>query len=406
MNFEGGTNLSLKNIAVIGSGLMGHGIAQVVAMSGQEVSLIDISNELLAKAIVKINESLTKLSVKGKIAENPDHILKRIKTTTNLRNGVNSADYVIEAVPEDIQLKRKIISEVDSYAPEHAILATNTSGLSITAIAEATGRKDRVIGMHWMNPPQVMKLVEIIASKYTDDDVLQSTLELCRRYDKETVTAKKDVWFFLAARARAGWSIECNLMYLRGEATAGEIDAIARHKFRLPMGEFELMDFTGAVDIRPSGVKSTEQIMKTYPQFEPWPILLSVYKYLSQELWQPMGEKKLSGVKTGKGFYEYPEGKYAKPAIPQELAEKIEPTQPIAPAANVAAWCVTNKVGSIEDVNKAFRLAFGWPKGIFEYVDEYGVDSILATLAAKEQKAPHWLRDFYVSDPLLIGWKS
>jgi len=385
---------------------MGHGIAQVIAVSGQEVSLIDISDELLAKAMLKIEGSLAKLSAKGKIAENPDDVLKRIRTTTSLQSGISSADYVIEAVPEDIQLKRKIMSEADSYAPRHAILATNTSGLSITAIAEATNRKGRVIGMHWMNPPQVMKLVEIITSKYTDEDVLQTTLGLCQRYGKETVTAKKDVWYFLAARARAGWSVESNLMYLHEEATAGEIDAVARYKFGLPMGEFELMDFTGAVDIRPSGLKSTQEIVKTFPEFEPWPVLLSAYQYLSEALWQPMSGKKLSGVKTGKGFYEYPDDKYSKPTIPQELAEKVEPIQLIAPAVNVAAWCVSNGVGSIEDVNKAFRLAFGWPKGILEYVDEYGIDNILGTLEAKEQKAPGWLKDFYTSDPLLTGWKS
>ena len=385
---------------------MGHGIAQVVAMSEQEVSLIDISDELLAKAMHKVKDNLAKLSAKGKMTESPDDVLKRIRTTTNLQSGVSNADYVIEAVPEDIQLKREISGEVDSYAPKHAILATNTSGLSITAIAEATNRKDKVIGMHWMNPPQVMKLVEVITSKYTDEDVLQSTLGLCQKYGKETVIAQKDVWFFLAARARAGWTVECNLMYVRGEATATEIDAAARYTFGLPMGEFELMDFTGAVDIRPSGLKSTQKILKTFPEFEPWPVLLAVYEYLSKELWQPMSERKLSGVKTGKGFYEYPEGKYSKPSIPQELAEKIEPIELIAPAVNVAAWCVSNRVGNIEDVNKAFRLAFGWPKGIFEYVEEFGINDIAATLAAKEEKAPGWLRDFYVADHLLAGWHS
>ena len=119
-----------------------------------------------------------------------------------------------------------------------------------------------------------------------------------------------------------------------------------------------------------------------------------------------MSEKKLSGVKTGKGFYEYPEGKYVKPSLRQELAEKIEPIQLISPAINVAAWCVSNGVGSIEDVNKAFRLAFGWPKGIFEYVEDFGIDNIVANLAAKHKQAPGWLQGFYEVDPLLAKWKS
>jgi len=397
--------LSIDKIAVIGSGLMGYGIAQVAAISGQEVSLIDIKEEFLAKAMQKISESLNRLSTKGRIQESPGSILKRIKTTTDLRNGVSSVDCLIEAVYEDINLKRQVLGEVDQCTPRHTILASNTSGLSVTVMAEATKRREKVIGMHWMNPPQLMRLVEVIKSKYTDEETYKSILCLCRRYGKEPVTAKKDTWYFLAARARAGWTVESNLMYMRSEANIQEIDAVARYRVGLPMGEFELMDFVGAVDIRPSGVKSTEQIIENYPEFEPWPVLLKVFRYLSEELWQPMSEKGLNGVKTGKGFYEYPKGKYAKPEVPEELAVKVDPVQLMAPALNVAAWCVSNRVGSIEDVNKSFRLAFGWPKGIFEFVNEYGADKIMSVLKEKEERAPGWLRDFYKVDPLLANWK-
>lgn len=396
--------MPIERVAVIGSGLMGHGIAQVAATSGQEVSLIDTSDELLGKAAQRIKESLSKFSEKGKIQESPESILKRIRTTTNLADGVSNADYVIEAVFEDINLKGKVLSQVDISAPKHAILATNTSGLSITAIAEATKRREKVIGMHWMNPAQIMRLVEVIKSNYTDEETLQSTLDLCHRYGKETVIAQKDVWFFLAARAHAGWSIEANLIYLRKEADFKEIDAIARYKIGLPMGEFELMDFTGTVDIRTKGLKSAEEILKTHPEFEPWPTFLAVYRYLANELWRPMVEKGLSGIKTGKGFYQYPEEKYVKPEIPKELAEKIDPIQLLAPAINVAAWCVTNGVGSIDDVNKSFRLAYGWPKGIFEFVDEYGVNNIISVLKVKEEKALEWQKGLYKVDPLLTTW--
>jgi len=398
--------VKIDKVAVIGSGLMGHGIAQVAAMSGQEVSLIDVSEEPLAKAMQKIEASVKKLSEKGKIQEKPAEVQKRIKTTTNLGDAVKDVDCVIEAVFEDINLKREVWKEVDEHAPKHAILATNTSGLSITFIADATKRKEKVIGMHWMNPPQIMKLIEIIRGKYTDDETLQDTLDLCERYDKETVISQKDVWFFLAARARTGWSVECNLMYMRKEADFKELDAVARYKVGLPMGEFELMDFTGSVDIRPRGLKSTEEILKTYPEFEPWPALLAVFRQQSNELWTPMSEKGLSGLKKGKGFYEYPGGKYVKPDIPQELSEKVDPAQLLAPGFNSAAWCVTNGVGSIDDVNKSFRLAFGWPKGIFEYLDDYDVNDVVNILKEKEKKAPDWIRDFYKVDPLLLNWKS
>lgn len=398
--------MPINRIAVIGSGLMGHGIAQVAATSGQEVTLIDISDELLEKAMQKIIESLNRLSEKGKLKEGPESILNRITTITSLSRGVINADYVVEAVPEDINVKRKIISEADDNAPKHTMLATNTSGLSINIIAEATKRPEKVIGMHWMNPPQLMKLVEIIKNKHTDEETLQTTLELCDKYGKETVIAQRDVWFFLAARARNGWSIEANMMYLRQEASTMELDAVARYRVGIPMGEFEFSDFTGAVEIRTKGLESLEKILKINPDFEPWPPFPSAYRYLARELWAPMRDKGLCGVKTGKGFYDYAGGKYVKPNIPEEMAEKVDPLQLLAPAANMAAWCVSNGVGSIEDVNKSYRLAFGWPKGIFDFVDECGADKFVSVLHVKENKAPDWLRDFYRVDPLLANWES
>ena len=396
--------MSIEKIAVIGSGLMGHGIAQVAAISGQEVFLYDISEKFLENAMEKIKGSLGKLSEKGKIQERPELVLKRIKPTTNFARSMSEIDAVIEAVPEDINLKRKIFSDLCTYAHKDAILATNTSGLSITMISEATKRKEKVIGMHWMNPPQIMRLIELIKGKYTDEETLQSTLELCKRYNKETIVTRKDVWSFLAARAQHGWALEAGLMYLRKEADFKEIDAAARYKLGLPMGPFELVDFVSGVDIRIKGLVSVEEILKTYPEFEPWPTFLAVHKYLIKELWKPMSEKGLCGVKTGKGFYSYPEGKYLKPEISRELAEKVDLIQLLAPAINVAAWCVSNGIGSIEDINKSFKLAHNWPKGIFEYLDEYGVNSIVSVLKAKEKKAPEWLKEFYRVDTLLKGF--
>ena len=398
--------MPIEKIAVIGSGLMGHGIAQVAATSGQEVSLIDLSDELLRKAMEKIEGSLSKLSEKGKIREEPRTILKRIKTTTKFPSSLGDADYVIEAVPEDINLKKKIIGEVDKYASTDAILATNTSGLSITLISEATRRKERVIGMHWMNPPQIMKVIEVIKGKYTENETIQATIELCRLYNKEPIIAHKDIWSFLTGRSHAGWMLEACLMYLRGDADFREIDAVSRYKIGLPMGEFELMDFVGGVDIRVKGIKSLEQILGTYPDFEPWPAFLAVNKHLNDRLFRPMSEKGLCGLKTGKGFYNYDEGRYIRPEISEHFAEKVEPIQLLAPAINVASWCVCNGIGNVDDINKSFRLAYGWPKGIFEFIDEYDVKSITNVLKTKEKKAPEWLKDFYKADPVTSLWGS
>ncbi|MBI2830821.1 MAG: NAD(P)-binding domain-containing protein [Chloroflexi bacterium] len=395
--------MSIENVAVIGAGAMGHGIAQVAAMSGQQVSLVATSDASLEKAMQKIRYSLDRLHNKGRIKESPPHVMERVRTTTSLKEAVTIADYVIEAVPEDLNLKKEVLKQADLHAPAHTVLATSTSSLPITILAGATRRKEKVIGTHWMNPPQIMRLIEVIRSRYTDEETMQSTLDLCRRYGKETIVAKKDVWHFLSGRSHSSWLFEANLMYLRKDADAREMDAVARYKIGLPMGPFELFDFLGNVDLRLKTLKSAEELLKIYPEFEPSPVFLALHRYLAKELWALMSEKGMSGVKTGKGFYTYPDRKYVKPEIPLELAEKVEPIQVLAPAINGAAWCVTNGIGSVSDVNKAFRLGYSWPKGIFEYIDELGIDTIIMVLKAKESKAPQWLRDFYRPDPLLTG---
>lgn len=398
--------MSITTVAVIGSGLMGHGIAQVAAMSGQDVSLIDISDALLTKAMGKIGASLERLAAKGKLSAGPQEIKERIHPHTDIQAGVKNADFVIEAVLEDLAVKQEIFKTVEAHAPEHAVIATNTSGLSVTAISEVVRNKARTIGMHWMNPPQLMKLVEIIRSRYTSEETFQTTIALCADYHKETVLAKKDVWYFLATRARAGFSFAANLLHLQEKIGVAEIDACIRDHLGLPMGEFELMDLTGAVDIRTKGMKSTEAILTINPDFEPWPAFLHVHRFLVNQLWAAMSEKGLSGVKTGKGFYEYEGGKIRRAGRNEIHADRVHPLDILAPAINCAAWCVTNGVGSMEDLNRTFRLAFNWPKGIFAYIDDYGIDKVIAVLNAKRETALEAVKGFYQVDPLLLNWKK
>ncbi|MFC1919588.1 3-hydroxyacyl-CoA dehydrogenase NAD-binding domain-containing protein [Chloroflexota bacterium] len=393
--------MAIDKVAVIGGGLMGSGIAQVAAMAGQEVSLVEVSEDILGKALERVRSSLDKLSAKGQIQETTDIVLQRIKPDTSISRGLSDADLIVEAVFEDIDLKRRIVREATGSAPGHAILATNTSGLSIGMIAEATDRKEKVVGMHWMNPPQLMKLVEVVRSKYTDDETLEQAVDLCRIYGKEPLVVQRDVWYFLAARAHYGWSLTTSLTYLAGEAGFKEIDAVSRYRMGLPMGPFELSDFTGAVNIRTGSLRSVDRILKSHPEFEPWPLFLAVFRHLVNELWGPMKEKGLTGVAAGKGYYTYHKGEYSKPDIPGELAEKVDPIQLLAPAINMAARCVSEGLGTIHDINKSFRLAYGWPKGIFEYIDMYSIDDIIYVLKARKQEAPEWLKDFYRIDTLL-----
>jgi enoyl-CoA hydratase/3-hydroxyacyl-CoA dehydrogenase len=398
----------INKVAVIGAGIMGHGIAQVAATAGQEVRLVDVSKELLERATERILWSLGKLAEKAAIKESPQEIVSRITGTTDLFGAVSDVDLVIEAVPEDIELKAKVLADVDKAAPPRAILATNTSGLPISALSARISRPEKFVGTHWMNPPVFMRLVEIIKGDSTSEETLQTIIELCQQYyGKEVVVAKKEVWNFLTGRAHMGWNLGTACLYHIGEATAEEIDAMARYEMSLPMGPFELADFTGSNEIRAGGLKSIKVLLEKYPGFEPWPAFFQAFEYITEVVSKPLVEKGLLGVKSGQGFYTYPEpGKYRKAEVSQELTGKVNPAKVLAVAANTSAWCVTNGVGSAEEVEKSFRMAYGWPKGIFEFAAEYGPSNIIKELRHGLETAPEPMRLIYEPDPLLLDMST
>ncbi len=395
---------SINTVGVLGSGVMGGGIAQVAATNGHNVWLLDISEDLLKAARERIRWSIEKFVEKEKLTrDDADQAFDRIKTTINLKEAVENADFVIEVAPEDISLKTKIFGEVDRHAPPNAIIASNTSGLSITMLSEFTERPDKVLGMHWFNPPQIMRGVEVIRGKYTSDDTLQATLDLCRKYGKEPFLCRKDVWMFLANRVYRGMSFEPILMLLRGEAGFLEIDSAARYKLGLPMGPFELADLTGAADIMVETSKTVDKVLKKYPEWEPRPILLKTLKYLVGNFWNERRSKGLVGIKNGRGFYKYPgPGKYKRPDIPKEAGEGIDEASIIASIVNTGAWALNDGVGTKEEIDKAMKLSFGWPKGVFELADEVGIDRIVESLRDKKNRSPEGYRDFYELDPLLV----
>ncbi|MEM3587998.1 MAG: 3-hydroxyacyl-CoA dehydrogenase NAD-binding domain-containing protein, partial [Candidatus Jordarchaeaceae archaeon] len=191
----------IKNITVLGAGAMGHGIAQLCAVAGYNVVIRDIEQRFLDDGLNKIKWSLGKLSEKGKItADAMKAALDRITTTTDLKEAVKNCDYMIEAIPEILKLKQDTFKEVDSIAPKHAILATNTSALSITEIANVTKRPDKVVGMHFFNPPQMMRLVEVIYQPKTSKETAEITYQLAKKLGKEPVYCMKDIPGFLANR--------------------------------------------------------------------------------------------------------------------------------------------------------------------------------------------------------------
>jgi enoyl-CoA hydratase/3-hydroxyacyl-CoA dehydrogenase len=196
--------MEIRKIAVIGAGAMGHGIAQVAAMSQFEVVMRDISEEFLERGIKNIQWSINKFVEKGKLKpEEAEETLKRIKTTVSLEEALKDSDFVIEAVPENLTLKKQVFREMDAYAPTHTVLATNTSALPITEIAAATKRQEKVVGMHFFNPPQLMRLVEVVMGEKTSEDTCKVTIELAKKFGKEPVLCKKDVPGFIANRVTA-----------------------------------------------------------------------------------------------------------------------------------------------------------------------------------------------------------
>jgi enoyl-CoA hydratase/3-hydroxyacyl-CoA dehydrogenase len=377
----------IETIAVIGAGAMGHGIAQVFAMSGYNVNIVDVSYDILNKALEKIKWSLSKLAEKGRInKEDVGSTLNRIATYVNAKEAVKVADFIIEAVPEVLDIKLQVFRDVDESAPSHAIIASNTSGLPITLMAEAVKRRDKVIGMHWFNPPQLMRLVEVIRCKYTSDETARVTFELTKKLGKEPILVNRDIRGFIANRVYRAIRYEAFAMFLRGEAKPVEIDSAFRYKLGVPMGPFELVDFTGAIEVEIGEDKHFKEMRERCPDWEPHEEYVKLRDYtikLSKEYYS----KGLLGVKTGRGFYEYPKpGQWVKVEIPKQAGERVDPMQILAPATNLSAWLIANDVASAKDIDTSLKLGYNFPKGLLEMADEYGLDSIVNVLKDKMER--------------------
>ncbi|MCX7858086.1 MAG: 3-hydroxyacyl-CoA dehydrogenase family protein [Deltaproteobacteria bacterium] len=237
--------MEIKIIGVLGAGLMGRGIAQVAAQAGYTVIMRDIEDRFVEGGLSAI-DSFLKVSVeKGKMTEEEKKaIMGRIKGTTKLED-LKDVDFVIEAVSENMNLKKEVFRSLDELTRKEVILATNTSSLSITDIATATKRPDKVVGMHFFNPVPLMKLVEIIRGYYTSDETVAITTELSKRFGKETVEVKKDIPGFLVNRLLIPHFLEAISLYEKGIGTKEDIDKAAKLGLNYPMGPFELMDLLG-----------------------------------------------------------------------------------------------------------------------------------------------------------------
>ncbi len=377
----------LKKVAIVGSGAMGHGIAELLAMTGYEVVMIDINDELLQKGKEKIKWSLDKFVEKKRIRkEDADATLARISTTTSYEQAGRDIDLAIEAVPENMELKKKVFSTLDSVAPPNAILASNTSTLSITEMGKTTKRPDKVAGMHFFNPPIMMALIEVIKGDSTSQETINTLAELAKKLGKTPIIVRKDVRGFIVNRVLGAVFNEAFWAYQRKEATMEGIDASVKYTGGFPMGWFELADFVG-LDIA----------------YDVGNILYQAYGERFKpcvEVIDPLIKEKKFGQKTGVGFYDWAKG---RPRIPFNLLDEYDVDRSWAVAVNEAAWLIHDDAANPVDIDTGMKLGTYWPQGPCEYADRTGLDIVLNKL--KELHAKYNM-EMYKPCPLLEEYVS
>ncbi|MBI4532805.1 MAG: hypothetical protein HY711_02570 [Candidatus Melainabacteria bacterium] len=409
--------MKMQRVAVIGAGAMGSGIAQVLSQAGIEVLLKDVREEYVQKALSAVKRMYDSRVKKEVLTEaEAEYLFGMIKPTTTY-DGFDDVDLVIEAAVEQIGIKAKIFEELDKICPPHAILATNTSALSISEIASYTKRPDRVIGIHFFNPAQTMKLVEVIPGLRTSSETSTACVELCRELQKIPVEVKECPGF-LVNRLLFPYMNEALYVLQEGTATASEIDK-AVETFGLPMGPFALFDMTG-IDVCHH---VNEFLYRQYgPRFKP------------AELLALLVEKEYLGQKSGAGFYAHASGQPSRKDEPKDLnpqllplLDQIRKTSPTArspkpfsvyrvilPMFNEAIYAIQEHVVEVKDVDVAMQWGCGMSKGLLSIVNEKGLQWCLNELESYhaiygERFRPSWLltkmvkagmRDFSYMEPM------
>jgi len=352
-------------IAIIGAGEMGHGIAELAALHGHDVRMRDVKKEYIDRGMDRIRWSLGKLVEKNQIRkEEMDQALNRVHATLDLRVALHDADFAIEAVFEDVDLKKKVFRELDETAPAKTILASNTSALPISNMAVVTKRPDKVVGMHFFNPPMLMQLVEVIRAETTNDATLQATVDLARSFGKTVVVVKKDVPGFITTRVLGPFFEEAAWIHDLEGIPIETIDAAMRFQAGFPMGPFELADQVG-IDV-------LQHLMENAKRPMPISVKLLVVA------------KKL-GRKAGTGYYSYKEGR-AK--LTPEMGQGFNPIRILASMINEAAQLVEQDVAGAAEIDEAMRLGTAFPKGPLATADDLGIDVVLAALENHPRAKP------------------
>lgn len=358
----------IETVTVIGAGQMGRGIAAVAALAGYDVYLQDIDESQLEEAAGNIEWSYSKAVEKDAATKTEtDASLERITYTTDQEEAVSNSEFVTEAAVEQQGIKEDIFETLDEVAPPEAILATNTSGLNITRLAEVTDRPEQVIGTHWFNPPMLMDLVEVIMTEHTPDGVVDTAEALVESFGKTPIRCRMDVPSFIVNRLMRPFGEGPAWMIYRGEHTIREIDSAMKYKEGFPMGPFELADYTGAIQLRIEGEQDhLEDDRPLSYDTEVCPIVHQLY------------DKGRYGQKTDAGYYDYSDGD--KPDVPVDAGQGFDTLLVWAPIVNEAAKMVQHGVATPEDIDTGAKLGGNWPQGPLEKADEVGADLILRKL--------------------------
>jgi len=379
----------VRKVAVVGAGCMGHGIAELFALHGYEVELVDLSEKILREALRKIGKSLEMIEeARGKEEE----ILGRIHPTVSLEEALRGADFVLEAVTEKMDLKESLFRRMDRLTPPDVVLSTNTSCLSVTRLARATSRPDKVVGTHFLHfpqhvdgfaPPQLtilLPLVEVVRTECVAEEALELAKKLMRRIGKVPEEVK-DTPAFVGNRILARLGLEAGRAVEEG-FDAYEIDAACLYGLEMPMGIFQMLDAIG-LDV---AIYVSEYLGETLGE-----------EYRPPEALRLMVEQGYLGQKTGKGFYDYSQG---PPEVRREDWRDFDPLRLLAPAINEACKMIEQGVAGGGKIERVLELSF-MPLGFLRLAERFGVKRIrekLEELARRDKR--------YEPSPLLTGLSS
>jgi 3-hydroxybutyryl-CoA dehydrogenase len=375
--------MTVARVGVVGAGTMGAGIAQIAALGGYRTNLYEIDEKQLERGLEMIRNGMRRGAERGRwTEEQATDALERVRTDT-LIELLRDCEVVIEAAPEDLELKRNLFGRLASVCGPDTVLATNTSSLSVTAIASAVPDPRRIVGMHFFNPPALMQLVEIVAGDESGEQALELATELGRGMGRTPIRARDSVGF-VANRCVRPFFLESLRMLAEGVAPHDEIDRIVRLGAGLRMGPFELMDLIG-LDVNFAVAKSFWEQSFGEPRWRPTPIH------------ERMVASGRLGRKTGRGFYVYENSEPHRPRDPDvqgerplfeedELERVAGPNAPAvltrlgATIANEACFALGERVASEDDINTAMRLGYNWPIGSLEWGERLGWSRALGVL--------------------------